>query len=250
MRVPYRFAAPWWAWVLTAAVAALLLRLGFWQVDRAEQKKSIISAYQNAAKSEPLDLNAALTAGKNPRELRAQALRLQGRFVSERQLLLDNQVSHAQVGYEVWTPLRLASGKLALVNRGWIAMNPNRRILPQLETSTDAVKLRGVWQPLPRPGLRIGKNACDAQAAWPRVVQYPLFEELQCLLGAELIEGVLWLDPADPNGFTREWAHSDFPPERHYGYALQWFALAATLVLLFVIVNTRRITLRKTRSSS
>ncbi len=237
MRLPFRFSAPWWAWLLTAVLVALFLRLGFWQVHRAEAKKGMISAYQQAAKSAPLELDTALAQAANPPY--AQALRVSGNFEVAHTLLLDNQVSAQQPGYRVWTPLRLASGRLALVDRGWVPMNPDRSILPAIETPVGEVSLRGVWQPLPRPGLRLAADDCD-RLRWPRVVHYPLYMELQCLLGADLVEGLLWLDPAEPHGFVREWAQNDLPPERHYGYALQWFSLAATLLVLFIVINLRR----------
>jgi surfeit locus 1 family protein len=62
MFASFRFRPPWWAWLLAAAGFALFLRLGFWQLDRAAEKKAIISAYQQAAKSEPQDLDVALAA--------------------------------------------------------------------------------------------------------------------------------------------------------------------------------------------
>jgi surfeit locus 1 family protein len=237
MRLPFRFSAPWWAWLLTAVLVAFFLRLGFWQLHRAEEKKGMISAYQQAAKSAPLELDTVLVQAASLSY--ARALRASGRFEAAHTVLLDNQVSAQQPGYRVWTPLRLASGRLALVDRGWVPMNPDRSILPAVETPSGEVSLRGVWQPLPRPGMRLDPDDCD-RSRWPRVVQYPLFEELQCLLGTELVEGLLWLDPAEPHGFVREWAQNDLPPERHYGYALQWFSLAATLLVLFIVINLRR----------
>jgi surfeit locus 1 family protein len=234
MQLANRFHAPWWAWLLTAVLVASFIRLGFWQMHRAEEKKGMISAYQQAAKSDPLDLNAL-----NASLPFAQAVRASGHFDPARTILLDNQVSDHVVGYRVWSPLQLPSGRLVLVDRGWVRMDPDRRNLPLIETPVEPVSLRGVWQPLPRPGLRLAPDDCD-RSTWPRVVQYPLFEELQCLLGPALVEGLLWLDPGEPHGYVRAWHRVDFPPERHYGYALQWFSLAATLLVLFIVVNLRR----------
>ncbi len=240
MFASFRFRAPPWAWLFAAAGLALFLRLGFWQLDRAAEKKAIISAYQQAAKSEPLDFDTALAPGRPATGLYTRAVSLNGGFEAGRSLLLDNQVVGSRVGYRVWTPLRLSSGRLALVDRGWVPMHPDRRVLPALQTPAGPVRVRGVWQPLPRPGLRLAPDDCN-RAQWPRVVQYPLFAELQCLLGPDLAEGLLWLDPAEPHGFVRDWVRNEFPPERHYGYALQWFALAATLLVLFIVLNFRRI---------
>jgi surfeit locus 1 family protein len=225
MFASFRFRPPWWAWLLAAAGFALLLRLGFWQLDRAAEKKAIISAYQQAAKSEPQDLDVALAAGRAATDFYARAVALGGRFEAGHSLLLDNQVLEGRPGYRVWTPLRLPSGRLALVDRGWLPMHPDRRVLPALETPAGPVRLRGVWQPLPRPGLRLAPDDCD-RSQWPP----------SCLAVASR----LWLDPAEPHGFVREWVRNEFPPERHYGYALQWFSLAATLLVLFIVLNFRR----------
>lgn len=236
----YRFRPPWWSVLLMLILGVFFLRLGFWQLDRAEEKKAIISAYRQAAKSTPRDLDSALASGNGGASLFAQSVTINGTFDVEHSLLLDNQVMAQQPGYRVWTPVRLASGRLALVDRGWVPMNPDRRILPEIRAPAGQVELRGVWQPLPRPGIRLAADDCD-RSRWPRVVQYPRFEELQCLLGDSLVEGLLWLDPGERHGFRREWASNTFPPERHYGYALQWFSLAATLLVLFIVLNVRKI---------
>jgi surfeit locus 1 family protein len=235
-----RFSPPVWAAILTAVLVVVFVRLGFWQIHRGQEKIAMISAYQEAAKAVALDFTSALRAGDDGLLLRHRAMQARGRYEPGHTLLLDNQVSHGQPGYHVWSPLRLEmSHRLILVDRGWVPMDADRRLLPAVDTPQGRVSVRGVWEPLPRPGLRVGANDCGG-SGWPRVVQYPLHRELQCLLGGELVEGVLWLDPAADGGFRREWQETGFPPERHYGYAFQWFALAGTLLVVFVVVNFRR----------
>jgi surfeit locus 1 family protein len=48
------------------------------------------------------------------------------------------------------------------------------------------------------------------------------------------------LDPAEPDGYARHWAPPGFPPIRHIGYAVQWFALAAALLVIYLIMNIKR----------
>ncbi|MGD2032747.1 MAG: SURF1 family protein, partial [Gammaproteobacteria bacterium] len=51
---------------------------------------------------------------------------------------------------------------------------------------------------------------------------------------------IVLLDASAEDGYLRNWAPTEFGPERHYGYALQWFALAATLVIIYVVLNVKR----------
>ena len=72
------------------------------------------------------------------------------------------------------------------------------------------------------------------------MVQFPSRDELEKALGLDLVPGLVLLDADQPDGFRRNWRPSDFGPERHIGYAVQWFALAITLVVLFLAWSFRK----------
>jgi surfeit locus 1 family protein len=228
----WRFRAPWWAWLLTALLCIALARLGFWQLHRAQEKKAMLAAHASAATADPVRLQV-----DDATQYRRRVW-IEGHFDAEHTLLLDNQVSRGQPGYHVWSPVRPLGGvTIVLVDRGWIPRPPTG--LPERIEVPPAMGATGVWYPLPRPGLRLGENDCDRER-WPHVVQYPTATELKCLLGRPVADGVLRLDPAIPGGFRREWMEGVIPPARHYGYALTWFSLAATLGVIFLVVNIRR----------
>src|SRR5262245_16104868 len=143
-----RFSAPAWAWLLTLLLVALFLRLGFWQLHRAEEKKAILSAYLGAAKAEASDLGQALQADPGVARSYARPFVVHGVYDAAHTFLLDNQVSHGRPGVHVWSPLQFDGGKtVVLVDRGWIAVSPDRRQLPQIGTPSASVAVRGVWQP-------------------------------------------------------------------------------------------------------
>ena len=97
----------------------------------------------------------------------------------------------------------------------------------------------GYWRPLPEPGLRLADPGCAA-APFPRVLSFPTLETVRCVLEVPVLPGVLLLDPDQPQGYVREWDHPNpVPPARHYAYAAQWFAFAATLLFLFVKLNLK-----------
>lgn len=101
----------------------------------------------------------------------------------------------------------------------------------------------GVWRDLPRPGMRLGGDGVCQLEGWPRVLNYPDVEQLRCQYDGDVANGLLLLDEADPRGFARNWQNQfeQMPPVRHFGYALQWFAMALAVAVIFVVLNTRRI---------
>lgn len=234
----FHFAPPWWAWLVYLCIVALLLNLGAWQLRRAHAKEAILAAQLVVNAGESRDLVAHFWSGGDGFDLRDEPVRVSGRFMQGRDLLQDSQVSQGRVGYHVWTPLITKVG-LVMVNRGWVAANIDRRKLPVIVTPEGLQTLKGQWRALPSPGFRVGKDDCSREK-WPRVVQYPRRAELGCLLEAPVKDGILLLAPDQPHGFERDWAAEVMPPAKHYGYALQWFALALALTVIFLVVNTRR----------
>lgn len=222
----------------TLAGCALTVWLGIWQLHRGHAREALDAQYAQAQAGATVQLDVDTTAPANARALAATAT---GVYLDQ-QLLLDNQVHERTPGYQVLTPLRLSSGGLILVNRGWLPQNPDRRVLPSLPLPAGTLSVSGLWRALPEPALRLKTANCSG-SGWPRIVEYPTPADLACLFpGAVIASGMLLLSPAAADGFVREWSQADdqFPPSRHYGYAAQWFAFAATLLFFFVKLNLKR----------
>lgn len=234
----FRFSPPWWAWLSYLLVVTLLLNLGAWQLQRAHDKAQLLEAQVAASQAAPLSLKQWQEAPLPHADIYDKAVVVSGRYLPNRSLLQDSQIHEGKVGYHLWTPLETTGG-LVLVNRGWLAAVPDRSSLPNFATPLEPQTLRGVWRPLPQPGLYLGEGDCD-RSEWPRVVQYPRLNELECLLEAPVADGLLLLASDQPNGYLREWASGVMPPAKHIGYAVQWFALALALSIIFVWVNLQR----------
>lgn len=227
----WRFHPPLWAVLASLAGCAITGALGGWQLQRGAAKQELQARYTDATTQAPVKLNPQVAGGITP-------VVASGRYLADRQLLLDNQTRQRRPGYKVWTPLRLPNGSLVLVNRGWVAGGGDRATAPELAAPTGEITVRGLWRALPQPGMRLDVPACRAAAAFPLIVNYPTAEELACVLGEPVAAGELLLDPTEPGGFVREWTRvSEFPPEKHYAYAAQWFAFAATIAAIFFALN-------------
>lgn len=238
--MPYAFRPAWWSVAPTVLLGALFVSLGLWQLGRAQDKRALQAAFEHAGAGMHLSLSADARA---PDTLETHSAEARGRYDAGRQILLDNQPRDRVPGYRVWTPLQLDGGGWLIVDRGWVAADPDRRKLPVIAVGTAPRAVHGYWRPLPRPGLRLAADACSpTPQAFPRVLSFPTREQLACVLGAPVADGVLLLDASLPDGFVREWAlPNPVPPARHYAYAAQWFAFAATLLFLFVKFSLRRL---------
>ena len=199
--------------------------LGAWQVSRGFEKMATQSAYHDEIQFNDWQHGATVRS--------FQRLTVSGRFDSGHQIVLDNIIINSRYGHYVLTPLETAPDEpLLLVNRGWIERSENG-IEAALELPGEIVSVRGRAGSLPKAGYKMGDGIVAAQE-WPMHAVYPSADEVASALGREIQPFVLLMEHQEPNGFLRHWVPSEFGPGKHFGYALQWFAMAAVLMALLV----------------
>lgn len=232
------FAPPIWAIGLTAIGLAIFVSLGYWQLGRAQEKQVRFDAFMSGSDE------AVPVTGLGFDELaRYQRVRLRGRYDATRQILLDNMPSAAgRPGYRVLTLLeRLDGHGWVLVDRGWVPLGATRDDLPDVAVGAGERELSGTLDELPIPGVRVGPAAVPGAAGWPRVMLFPTLSDVESAVGVEVESRIVLLDAGVPDGFERKWRPSlGAGPERHLGYAIQWFAFALVTIVLFVALNLRR----------
>ena len=225
--------------LLYLALVTLLISLGFWQLGRADEKKIFLIKQQVSADKDVISLKSIVDA--DPESLRYRKIEINGRYDKEHQFLIDNQIVNGQAGYFVMTPLLIDGLKNAvLVNRGWVVLNKDRRVLPDVSISTLQVKLLGRVNNFPSVGFKLDGAEIPADG-WPSVVQVVDTDILANRLGYSLFPFQVELDITMDDGYQREWRKSAvMPPEKHIAYAVQWFGLAITLTILFIWFGTQR----------
>lgn len=211
----------------------VLLGLGIWQLDRSEQKRVFLQLQEQAAATETLHLSTVIE--NNIEALRYRKVEVSGRYDVEHQFLIDNQISDGKAGYFVLTPLVLTGeNKAVLVNRGWIPLNHDRTALPDLQINQAQAIITGRINNFPGVGIKLA-GAETPTEGWPSVVQVVDSNVLAKKIGYPLFQFQVELAKELPDGFKREWRTSTImPPEQHTAYAVQWFALALTLTILFI----------------
>jgi cytochrome oxidase assembly protein ShyY1 len=210
----------------------LTLGLGAWQLSRAAEKEALAARFFAAQGMLPVVADGGAT--ELPPYTR---VRLAGRYEADRYFLLDNRTRAGRVGYDVIALFRGRDGRVYFVNRGWVAAPAHRDELPLVTTPAEEVSVTGsIWHEL---GLRVGRDEDESTAAWPvRVQRFDPRLAIERVPDAVPVE--IRLDPGMPGALEARYEAPRFQPERHRGYALQWFGLATALVLLYVHFGLRR----------
>jgi surfeit locus 1 family protein len=212
----------------------LLIALGIWQLGRSEEKRQFIEQQvQELASSEIIQLSKAID--DNVDTFRYKKVQATGHYDQAHQFLIDNQISAGKAGYFVLTPFVLqGEAKAVLVNRGWVPLTQQRSILPDLQISSEQIQVTGRINQFPSVGIKLAGAEIPTEG-WPAVVQVVDSSILAKKLGYSLFPFQIELDKDQPEGFKREWQTTTMMlPEQHTAYAIQWFALALTLTILFI----------------
>jgi cytochrome oxidase assembly protein ShyY1 len=240
MRVSPAGRSRWLLWVLAVSCIALFTRLGFWQLSRMHQKQALLDASHavlTARKALPLSVAA------DPRRASGYDWAVgQGRFIAAPAILLDNQQHEGRVGvraYRVFQPVGSGVPPL-LVDLGWLPLAGDRR-MPTIARPGGEWRLAGLLAPPPSGGLARdgvvpqGNDTLLAIALSTTTLRHAL------RLPA-LAPRVLKLDPAQRLGYARDLdiLPNTMPPERHLGYAVQWFGLALTVFVTALVLTFRK----------
>lgn len=239
-----RFAPGVWPTLAVVLLLPAFLWLGSWQLDRAAFKRERLAAFEAAAPSDVLSMSQAVrnqydaTDGVGVRHVVAE-----GAYDADRHIFLEQMNHGGKAGFYVLTPMRLtdARERWVMINRGWVERDYATEALPALPAlGAEPRELRGLLKGLPVPGLRVASAVPSAEGlTFPLAMLYPRASDLEQVLGGPVYDGMLLLDPAAPDGFVRQWQPRIDGPQKHMGYAVQWFSFAGTLLALYLILNVK-----------
>lgn len=223
-----------WRFAVLALICCLFFSwLGFWQLMRADEKKEMLATQERFAVDAPADWQSGDALPKQ-----YQPIQVQGNFLPVT-LLLDNQHHQHQLGYDVLSPLVMANGKIVLIDRGWIPSERDRKTIPSVTAlNAKRVVMGGVYYPSQKSWL-LG-SVFDKRQGNIAVIELIDTRILGQFLHKSLYPFIIRMNPGAEDGFTREWAVVSMPPERHLAYAVQWFALALLVVILFVVLTMKK----------
>ncbi|MGY3232747.1 surfeit locus 1 family protein [Luteibacter sp. HA06] len=227
----------WFAVALTIVGVLVFVRLGIWQLDRADEKDELLRRYAASAAAAVEDFGMIADA---PPVDRYPRVALHGQFVPGHTYILDDQTHAGQVGIHVYVPFS-PHGQVpyVLVDLGFLAKeagaNPRLPPLPQGETT-----IRGLYVPSPGVGVRLGGDRLPEQHTPEKSMVYVDLKEIGADTGRALYPRVLLLDADPASIYSRDWTPGFMPPARHRAYAFQWFTFALAAVVIFVLLHRQR----------
>lgn len=221
-------------YIVAIVLVGSFVRLGMWQLDRAEEKQAIFASYDKAANQPPIAVadgdTLANQARYTPVSVRAEA-------IDSPLIILENRVVDQTPGIHLLQAARMDDGSLVLLNHGWLEKRAHSTQLdiPVLQSGDQTYK--GLVDRLPATGFKLG----ELPQRHPESLRYsvPRIEGwwLQQIFGTEIERVVLLTEQQSP--WRRQWRPGLMPTERHKGYALQWFSLASAVLLISIFMAWR-----------
>jgi surfeit locus 1 family protein len=219
-------------------VFPILISLGVWQLNRAEEKRGIERGVAEAIAKPPLVLNdtnldALLKETYRP-------VRIIGQFDNNRQYLWDNKTHKGKSGYQVLTPFLIEGEKqVVMVNRGWIPILGRRDQFPDISVLEKVVSIEGVIKN-PSNAIQLAERVEEDKINYPSVIQAFEPSVMATQLDVEVLPIMIELSASAEHGYVREWRPYYGKIGKHIGYAMQWFIMAFIALFLYIKLNTKR----------
>lgn len=235
----YQFKPRWWVVLLTISLAIIFIRLGLWQLSRADEKELRHEKIEQFAR-EPL-----ITLPSTPIKLedfQYRRVEVRGKFIEDHVIYLDNKTYQGVAGYEVVAPLKIANSSLhVLINRGWISSRYDRQQLPEVFFPKEEVTVTGIVASPTIRTMQLSQEIASGKL-WMNL-DLELYHKITGLALQPIL--LLQQDNRIEDGLIRQWTQPDSGASKNIGYAFQWFLLAATTCIIFLLLNVKRISSKK-----
>ena len=228
----------WRTTLATALLFPALLSLGFWQLERGEEKAELIARLEARRLEPPMALTAALRLPTQ--DLADRQVVFNATFDTDNYVLLDNRIREGRFGYEVVAFVSVGEASagtlIAPFNLGWIEGDRSRMTTPSPELPRGEHTVRGRIYQSAGEAFLLGENAFPTQR--PAVVQQLTLasweEAMQTEFGRSVFPFEVRALPTEPTAFSADWVVVNQTPAKHRGYAVQWFTMALALGLAFI----------------
>ena len=227
---------------LAVFLCVAMIKLGFWQLDRADYKAQKQLIVDNRLSQPVRELSGDIVEAE---EWQYHRVSVRGEYQSGQGFIVDNVINKSIAGVNAVTPLMISDSQtLILVNRGWLAWGNDRTFLPAIQTADGNTRLTGVLLPAAKDLFYL-KNPDDSEQ------QKQLWSQLDLQRFEKLTDNavqplILLLDKGQPGSFEHIWqVQGDTWIARHKAYAFQWFGLAFTLIVIIIILSYKHLIARE-----
>lgn len=224
------------ATIIAFMAVVIMVGLGFWQLERKVEKEQRLLHIENAQQQQSIALSQVVDSPNKYQDFTAMA---KGRL-QNKAFYIDNKIRNGVAGFHVLLPLQTDLGTL-MVNLGWLAGTGVRNELPGFSLHKEfnvTTTLSGVVY-LPLDNRLIKETNMD-YGRFPAMLQQVDLDEIEQHLEGSLLPFVLRLVPNDNSSFVRDWEVITMSPDKHLGYAIQWFGLAIAGLTIYLLSLVKR----------
>ena len=215
-------------------VFSILIKLGLWQLERADHKKNLNESYKLRQAEKIIDLNVHKSINSKESILWGR-VSLNGSFYKEKNLIVDNQIFKHEAGFNILTPFKIdGTGMTILINRGWHKNLINREQIPIIKNVDDIDQINGYAVKIPGPGINLGGSNIEIINASLARFQRINVDEINNFYQANFLPYMVYLNPLIDDEYISNFKLPVPDSEKNYGYAFQWFAFALTLLIIFL----------------
>lgn len=239
LKVPFQWSITPKLLFFSLLLFPLLIYLGFWQLDRADEKAAIIEWYDNSRSKKMADV----TELDDTLDLQYRPAFVNGILNSNQRIFLDYKVKYGKPGYEVYEhllfkDLHKRSDKALLVNRGWVQASLNREILPDVKSIESPQKYKGTLYKRLKGGIALD-DGITSPKSWPVRLGSIDTERAQNIFESpSFFKYQLRLDQGSVGALDASWETVSVKPSKHLGYAVQWFVMSVVLLVMTFVANS------------
>ena len=210
-----------------------MVQLGNWQLSRAQEKESRQERLDHLSQEPAIALPDSVVKLEDFQYHQVEA---RGEYVPEHTIYLDNKIYKGIAGYQIVTPLRIGNSAMhVLVNRGWIAATRDRSKLPEVATPGGKIVVSGIATTAMQKTLELSPEQVSGKV-WENLD----LERYRSSTGLELQPVMILQKDQLNDGLVREWARPDSGSAKNIGYALQWFAMALAVLIIYLVLSVKR----------
>jgi cytochrome oxidase assembly protein ShyY1 len=224
-----------WLLVFVVALAALFVRLGFWQLHRLHERRAFAASVHRAERHPPRPIEALIRPGAAPDVIAYHRVTATGTYETGDEVILYGRALHGRPGNHVLTPLLTANGRALIVDRGWVPAGMDRPPVPAAAAPRGRVTIAGLLLPPEETTTGSGKVEAITRVDLLRIGAglpypvYPVYAQLQRQSPPQTGRLPIVLPPPDV---------TSGPP--NLSYAIQWFSFAAIALVGYVVLALRR----------
>jgi len=236
--------------IITLLCVVIMFGLGIWQLERKAQKDTRLAQISERQSNRPYKLTELLrqqtTSNTSDVDIQDFPLSFSGTAQMDSLFYIDNKIVAGKIGYQLVVPVMTTAGDIILTNFGWLRGSGIRGQLPQLTAEVRALfedQSRQFTGVVSYPSInRMVSETNILFGQFPVLLQQIDVTQIQQHLSAtgllqarEFFPFVVNLAPEPNSEFVRNWQPVVMSPEKHLGYAVQWFGLGIAALSIYLL---------------